>query len=374
MLCGRVGADGAHDVERRNHPVMEIRRESARPAVIRWIAPPFRIIVQAVADEPVQLRARVGESALRGHRAHAVIDLAAGDFCRNVAVHDVQPLDAERREQRGRHAPPRRTIVDRLDGEVYQFRDLGTNGARRVLFLVERGGWHDAHRVHGEHTAVHPVREALRPFGHPGRGEEIGHYERRASREAVEHAAIVVQSAAQRESIRQPQRRRAHRELPRTLHDEGVKARRRVGIAGVEPLMDQQRLSHPVRFDRRKPQPPVVLEPLRALHPVENEFAFGLQALLVERHRAQGNLIAHVRGTERMRHGSVDRAKEGAGSRQKRPRVTSRAVVRLVDSVGWPARFVSVTAAPHECGAVAVWRLECATNRNVSRTDAGAGL
>ena len=39
--------------------------------------------------------------------------------------------------------------------------------------------------------------------------------------------------------------------------------------------------------------------------------------------------------------------------------VTPREVGRIVDSVGWPARFVSVTAAPHDCGAVAVWHLGC---------------
>ena len=370
----RVGAHGAHDVEWRYHPVVEIRRESARAAIVRGIAPPFRIIEQAVADEPVQLRARMRQSALRGHRAHVMIDLAAGDFRGDVTVRDVQPLDTQRGEERGRHAALGRPIVDRLDGEFHQLGDLGPNGASGVLLLVERGGRNDAHRIHGEHSTVHPSREALRPFSHPGGGEEIGHHERRARREAIEHSAIVIQSAAQREAIRQPQRCRADRQLPRTLHDEGVEARRRVGIAGVEPLMDQQRLAHTVRFDRREPKPPVVFEPLGALHPVEHEFAFGLQALLVERQRAQGNLIAHVRGTERMLHEGLERAKEGVGSRQNGPRVTSRAVVRLVDSVGWPARFVSVTAAPHECGAVAVWRLKCATKRNVSRTEAGAGL
>ena len=235
----RVGAHGAHDVEWRYHPVVEIRRESARAAIVRGIAPPFRIIEQAVADEPVQLRARMRQSALRGHRAHVMIDLAAGDFRGDVAVRDVQPLDTQRGEERGRHAALGRPIVDRLDGEFHQLGDLGPNGASGVLLLVERGGRNDAHRIHGEHSTVHPSREALRPFSHPGGGEEIGHHERRARREAIEHSAIVIQSAAQREAIRQPQRCRADRQLPRTLHDEGVEARRRVGIAGVEPLMDQ---------------------------------------------------------------------------------------------------------------------------------------
>jgi len=38
--------------------------------------------------------------------------------------------------------------------------------------------------------------------------------------------------------------------------------------------------------------------------------------------------------------------------------VTCAPVARLLDSAGRPARFVSVTAAPLDCGAVSVWLVD----------------
>ena len=59
--------------------------------------------------------------------------------------------------------------------------------------------------------------------------------------------------------------------------------------------MDEQRLAHPIGFDRRQAERPIVLEALGALHPVEDELALRLEPLLVEWQRAQRELVAHVR-------------------------------------------------------------------------------
>src|SRR5690242_3506115 len=56
-----------------------------------------------------------------------------------------------------------------------------------------------------------------------------------------------------------------------------------------------------------------------------------------------------------------------------RASVTSRAVARLVDSVGQPARFVSVTAAPLGRGAVAVWHLVGVDGYDTSRSEPARG-
>jgi hypothetical protein len=48
----------------------------------------------------------------------------------------------------------------------------------------------------------------------------------------------------------------------------------------------------------------------------------------------------------------------GACSRANRAFVTPVLLARLLDSAGRPARFIEVTAAPLDCGAVFVWLVD----------------
>jgi hypothetical protein len=54
----------------------------------------------------------------------------------------------------------------------------------------------------------------------------------------------------------------------------------------------------------------------------------------------------------------AERAGELAGSRAAAPSLPAELLARLLDSADRPARFVTVTAAPLDCGAVSVWLVE----------------
>ena len=186
---------------------------------------------------------------------------------------------------------------------IQQLRDFWANRARGVLRLLERATRHRAHAVDGEHPTVHALGKAFHALANTGGGEEIGNHHVRARRQAIDHAAIVVAGRAQHELVVQAARLGVARRVPRAVQDERVVAVGGVRIARIESLMNHQRTVHAVRRADRRAQRPVLLEPMRGLHPVQHVLAVGVVRLPVHVDRTRDQLVTDVVGIERMRGG-----------------------------------------------------------------------
>lgn len=187
-------------------------------------------------------------------------------------------------------------------------------------------------RLDGHHAAVHAVGQSLGALGDAAGGETIGDQQRGAGREAVHHAAIVVAAAAQHEVIVQPQGAGSGRQLAGVVEDEAVDAVVGVLVGGIQPLMDDEGLVEPVGLENRETQGPVLLETMGALHPVQDELALGLGALVVDAGAAQRQLVPDVLAGEGVKwRGHVKRAESGEGGRAA-PGVT-RSLPRGHDTV-----------------------------------------
>ena len=213
----------------------------------------------------------------------------------------VKAVHVDRAPHRFRQRASRRAVRDRLEREVQHLRDLGPDGPRRVLLLHEVTRRDDAVRLHGHHTAGRAPGEARRAFGDAGGGKEIGDDDRRTRREPVDDAAIIVATATKHELVAEPERGGACVQGTRILEDHSVDAIARVLVGGVETLVDQQRLPEPIRLERCVAERPVLLEPLGALHPVEDVLALRLGSHAIRRYYAQGELVLDVVGVEIMR-------------------------------------------------------------------------
>ena len=68
----------------------------------------------------------------------------------------------------------------------------------------------------------------------------------------------------------------------------------RVRVGRVEPLVHQQRLAESVGMEHGLAERPVLLEPVRALHPIEDVLPLGLGAHTVGDDRPLGELVADM--------------------------------------------------------------------------------
>ena len=95
-------------------------------------------------------------------------------------------------------------------------------------------------------------------------------------------------------------------EFTRVANDEAVYSVAGVLVRRVEPLVNHEWLVQPIGLDHREAKCPVLLQSVRALHPVENELPFGLGALLVDPNPAERELVADVLRAEDVRLGTQD--------------------------------------------------------------------
>ena len=210
---------------------------------------------------------------------------------------------AQRRTQRVADRHPRHGLGYRLDTVIEQLGDLGADRARRILRLLERATGHRAHTVDGEHATGYAIGEALHALADAGGGKEIGDHHIRTRGEPIDHATIIRAPRTQHELVVQAVRLGVPRRVARALQDERVMPVGGVGIAGVKSLVNDERAVHAVRRTDCRPQRPVLLEPMRGLHPVQHEVAVGVVRLSVDVDRARDQLVADVVGIERMQGG-----------------------------------------------------------------------
>ncbi len=169
-----------------------------------------------------------------------------------------------------------------------------------------------------DHLARGALGESRRALGNPCGGEEIGDDHRGARGEPIDDTTIVIAAAAQHELVVQPERLGAPVQRARVLEDDRVDAVVGVLVGGVEPLMDEQWLPETVGLKDGVPQRPVLLEPVRGLHPVQDVLPLRLGADPVARHLAEGELVGDKGGLEGVQGGHANQ-RVGGGARFPSP-------------------------------------------------------
>ena len=206
-------------------------------------------------------------------RRDGVVDLAARDRGGEVGAREVEGLEVEGLEQRIRHGAPRRPVGHGLERGVERGEDLRPDRARGVLGAREVRRGDDADRVDDVHRRLGARREADVPLADAGGRVVIRDDARRARGEPVHDAAVVAPLLPEGESVGEARLRRARRDLARPLEDEGMDPVGGELVRRIQSLIDEQGEAPRIRFANGEAQRPVLLQALRALHPVEHEVA-----------------------------------------------------------------------------------------------------
>ena len=130
-----------------------------------------------------------------------MIDLAAREFPCQVEAGQLERVPRKGRESRVGEGPAWGAILNRFQRQRQQLEQLGTNGACRVFFLLDRGEGDDPVGLDGHDPAVDTFRQPLRTLGDATGGEVIGDHQRGPRGEGVHHPPIVDTPVPQDEAM-----------------------------------------------------------------------------------------------------------------------------------------------------------------------------
>ena len=296
----RVLKRRARDFGRAQLAVSEVGRQPARAVAVGGVCAPSAVLLQPGLDEVSEPGAARAGATLGGHRAHRAIHLAAGDDGGDVRASDVEGVDRQAGEERGRKLAARCAIEDRLERDVAQLRELRPDGSSRVLFTGQHRRGNHTNGIHRHHPARRTRRETRGALRRSASRIRVSDDEAGSRGKPLDRTCTLSAAGVQDEPERVAHRSSVAGDVTRTLQGEGVHAIGRVLVVRVELVDDEEWPVQPIGFDRRIAKRPVFMDALGARHQVENEFAFWDEPHLVDAGAPLRELVAHIGRAEWM--------------------------------------------------------------------------